>query len=33
VTAPIGQPGEPDDSASAEPDDNDWFRPQGDPPR
>jgi hypothetical protein len=33
VTAPIGQPGEPVAEMQAEPDDNDWFRPEGDPPR
>jgi PRC-barrel domain/Domain of unknown function (DUF2382) len=33
VTAPVGQPGEPVAEAHAEPDDNDWFRPEGDRPR
>ena len=33
VTAPVRQPGEPVAEAQAEPDDNDWFRPEGDPPR
>ena len=33
VTAPVGQPGEPVAKAPAEPDNNDWFRPEGDPPR
>jgi len=33
ATAPFGQPGEPADKAPAEPDDNDWFRPEGDAPR
>ena len=33
VTAPVGQPGEPVAEMQAEPDDNDWFRPEGDPPR
>jgi hypothetical protein len=32
VTAP-GQPGEPVAEMQAEPDDNDWFHPEGDPPR
>ena len=33
TTALIGQPGEPVVEAQAESDDNDWFRPEGDPPR
>ena len=33
VTAPVGQPGEPVEKAPAQPDNNDWFRPEGDPPR
>jgi hypothetical protein len=32
ATAPVGQPGEPVAEAP-EPDGNDWFRPEGDPPR
>jgi hypothetical protein len=32
ATAPVGQPGEPVAEAPAEPDGNDWFRPEGDPP-
>ena len=33
VTAPVGQPAESVAEPHAEPDDNDWFRPEGDPPR
>ena len=33
VTAPVGQPGEPVAEMQAKPDDNDWFRPEDDPPR
>jgi sporulation protein YlmC with PRC-barrel domain len=33
VTAPSGQPVKPAGTAQAGPDDNDWFRPEGDPPR
>jgi hypothetical protein len=33
VTAPVGQPGETVAETQAEPDDNDWFRPEDDPPR
>jgi hypothetical protein len=31
--APSGQPVEPDTAPPAGPDSNDWFRPEGDPPR
>jgi hypothetical protein len=33
MTAPAGQSGEAVATAPAEPDGNDWFRPEGDPPR
>jgi hypothetical protein len=33
TTLPSGQSGEAVATAPAEPDDNDWFRPEGDPPR
>jgi PRC-barrel domain/Domain of unknown function (DUF2382) len=33
MTVPPGQPGESVAPAPAEPDDTDWFRPEGDPPR